>query len=534
MDLRSIFKYQYKGSVILSLLFGMGYAAGDIFVLRPGLNFNTVTILSGLFMSLLFYLLFSLIPPVLDFIAQKRPIRIIRKIREHTFLITFLILLILWAPHLIIKYPAGQCPDSIVQVQMGRGADTLSAHYPIVPTLLMGWFVNAGEKAGNVNAGMFLYVAIEAVIMAAVFAHVVSALDKKLHVPDAVLGLAILFFALSPYITGYVGQAIKDNYYSTGFVLVLMVFVQYCSRDKITRPGTITALIFGSVLAGLSRKEGIIVLAVIFLLITIMEISAERRLTKTLPILLAALLTPVLINHAFELKYKPEKASYAEMLSIPFQQTARYVSKHQDIISEEEKEAISRILAYDELPKIYYPPISDNVKTTFNEDATGEDMINYLKAWFTGLKKAPLCYLRATAEQNIYLIYFGVNNHSYYVDANSPAAYLYGDSRLFTTPGPILALQDEYLSFLEDMHSFPVLSFINNLPFYVWILMGSTIIAAKRKNRLFLYVSIPLYLSLLIIICAPQILAAVRYASPIIWSFPIWLSCICIRPAICS
>ena len=37
------------------------------------------------------------------------------------------------------------------------------------------------------------------------------------------------------------------------------------------------------------------------------------------------------------------------MLSIPFQQTARYVTKYSDEVTEEEKDAINNVLQYDNL-----------------------------------------------------------------------------------------------------------------------------------------------------------------------------------------
>ena len=41
--------------------------------------------------------------------------------------------------------------------------------------------------------------------------------------------------------------------------------------------------------------------------------------------------------------------SAKEMLSIPFQQTARYVTKYSDEVTEEEKDATNNVLQYDNL-----------------------------------------------------------------------------------------------------------------------------------------------------------------------------------------
>ena len=529
MSLKSFVTGKIKGAWLLAFIFGFGYIAGDIFEYRGNLQFNCVTILAGFFLSFLFLIMFYCLHLGLRVISKPKSISVISLIKKHTYRNVFIILFILWLGHLIIKYPAAQCPDSLVQIQMGRGADILSAHYPLVSTLFISSFVKIGEKLGMINQAMFLYVLLETLIMAAIFARTTDVLEKKLEASDSVLLISILFFAFSPFIAGYVGGAIKDNYYSIGFVLLMCVLAVYW-KDRNPRDFRLLAdLLISSLFVCLFRKEGVIILGLCFIMLAILDISRYKRCTILLPSLLAAFALPLLINFYFVQKYNPVPAHYAEMLSIPFQQTARYVSKHQDIISEEEIAAIRKVFPYEELPKLYDKKISDQVKTSFNFDATQEELLDYFKAWAVGFLKAPLCYLRATAEQNIYLIYFGYNNHPYYIDANSGAAYLYGDSHLFKTPQFILDQQDEYLSFLEDMHSFPILNVINNMVFYIWLLFSFLIIALNEHNNFFLFLTLPLYLVILIIIAGPQVIAAVRYAFPIIWTFPIWLTAITYR-----
>lgn len=54
--------------------------------------------------------------------------------------------------------------------------------------------------------------------------------------------------------------------------------------------------------------------------------------------------------------------SVREMLSVPFQQTARYAKYYGDEISEEDKEIIDKVLGYDDLGERYEPDLSDKVK----------------------------------------------------------------------------------------------------------------------------------------------------------------------------
>lgn len=67
--------------------------------------------------------------------------------------------------------------------------------------------------------------------------------------------------------------------------------------------------------------------------------------------------------------------SVRESLSVPFQQTARYVRDYGDEVTEEVKEAIDSILRYDLLASKYNPNLSDPVKKLFNENS--ESRISY-------------------------------------------------------------------------------------------------------------------------------------------------------------
>ncbi len=98
--------------------------------------------------------------------------------------------------------------------------------------------------------------------------------------------------------------------------------------------------------------------------------------------------------------YNIQNGSIREALSLPFQQTARYITEYGDEVTDEEKKAIDAILDYDSLAEKYDPRISDPVKNTFRKDSTKEDLINYFKVWLQQIKKHTLTYFKATMNQN--------------------------------------------------------------------------------------------------------------------------------------
>ena len=78
--------------------------------------------------------------------------------------------------------------------------------------------------------------------------------------------------------------------------------------------------------------------------------------------------------------YNIEPGGIQEALSLPFQQTARYVKEHEEEVTQEEKEAIKGVLAYN---------------------------------------KHPVTYIEATMNQNYYLVYPLVENSTVY-DTTAP------------------------------------------------------------------------------------------------------------------
>ena len=70
-----------------------------------------------------------------------------------------------------------------------------------------------------------------------------------------------------------------------------------------------------------------------------------------------------------------------EMLSIPFQQTARYVKYYGNDVSNGVEKVIRKVLDYDTIGKNYDPDLSDPVKNTYKQKD------EYLKDYLTyGLK----------------------------------------------------------------------------------------------------------------------------------------------------
>jgi len=83
-----------------------------------------------------------------------------------------------------------------------------------------------------------------------------------------------------------------------------------------------------------------------------------------------------------------------EMLSIPFQQTARYVKYHPKDITLSEKAVLSKVLDFDSLAKKYEPVSADPVKE-YHQRGKTLDYVKYLKVWASQLVRHPYTYIEA-------------------------------------------------------------------------------------------------------------------------------------------
>ena len=191
--------------------------------------------------------------------------------------------------------------------------------------------------------------------------------------------------------------------------------------------------------------------------------------------------------------------SIREMLSIPFQQTARYVKYYGDEVTEEERAAIDKLLNYDTLAERYDPRLSDNVKNEYNRYATNEDLKEYFIVWGKMLLKRPMTYINATTA-NIYG-YFYTDSYRWYVyhDLNSilpSEGFDYHFNNLDITR---LMIRGYGCGFRE----IPVLKLLVNCGMYTWAYVFLLVVLLLTKKRDLIVILLPAFASILIIIAGP-------------------------------
>ena len=467
--------------------------------------------------------------------------RIVKVYREHTVLISFLAILILWLPHLILAYPANFCWDAYNQLRQFFGLDAYSSHHPVASTLMMGGLIKAGSLVSS-NFGLFLYIAVQTIAGAWVLAYSLS-LMRELHAPAWLRGLAFGCCAVVPYYTAYIGLFLKDvpYAYATVLFMVELIYLLMQSQDFFRSGRHILLLAISLAGTLLLRNNGqymiypTVAAVLLYLFFQAKKKKGSNKVQRhilsravaalLIPLLLTQIVLMLLMSH---LTVTP--GSIREALSLPMQQTARYVKEFGDEVTEEEKAAISTVLDYEHLAERYNPRISDPVKGLFDPDPSVAELKIYLLVWLKQFTKHPFVYVEATVNQNYYLLYPHVANDVAYVNLISDPSE-WGPSQ--QEVAELLAIDDvETIArqkaptrawYIMCFH-LPVLNLLSHPALYMLLLIWLSVFAFYRKRFVWLLASLPMWLNAAVLVLAPVIQGHPRYAFPNIYSMPVLLA----------
>lgn len=449
---------------------------------------------------------------------------------KHSFMISFAGLFVCWLPNLLLSYPATMCIDVWNQMLQFFGVQKFTTHHPPAHTVLAGLSEKAGQLFGSGNLGLFLYVLLQTLLFALIMAYMLETM-RKLAAPVWLRTLTVIVAVVSPYYTQYIGMIIKDTIYSYFIVLFVIeiVYMIVLKQEYWMKKKHLLLLgisIIGSVLF---RNNGKYVIYPMILLILIMLVIQNRKKAGTKVVLTAFAVLVLSAGAASGLQsamvhhYQIEDGSIKEALSLPFQQTARYVRDHGDEVTKKEKKAIKAVLGYNKLAERYDPKISDPVKATYKEEATMDDLKNYFMVWIQQGLKHPVTYIEATMNQNYYLVYPLVENNTLY-DTTAPektAAKELADE-LGIHEIPVIQKLDKWRTgFNKVLFSLPVFGLLASMAFFNLILIYLCYGAIRKRIPEMVMVLMPLLLSDAIIVLAPVIKGHPRYAFPIIYAMPL-------------
>ena len=270
----------------------------------------------------------------------------------------------------------------------------------------------------------------------------------------------------------------------------------------------------------LLRKNGIY--AVFPMLLLSLFFSVKTDLRKPLAaVCLLVLIGTAGFDFCTEKILDIPKGSVGEALSIPFQQTARYVMQYNNEVTEEEKQTIDAVLSYDDLAEYYDPELSDGVKQ-FYKNPGRRDLFCYFRTWLLMGLKHPLCYLQATHE----------NTYGYYTICKSAPVneyymFIYGPSMEWQNLDIYYADQEGglryiFIQWVALFEKIPFAGLLTSIGFVFWFaaILGYFLIRHRAKNAYPLLAG----LTLLWLTCiASPVNDCLRYFLPVYACIPLVL-----------
>lgn len=450
-------------------------------------------------------------PPALD-----------RKQQAKVYGACILLVLLCWLPYLLICYPGSMATDGLRQLEQTFGTSPHTNHHPWFSTLLMTWIV---ERGGSLERGVFLYVVFQSLVCAAAF----GAMCGQIWVQSRSrlwTGLTLAFFALVPTWGAYAQMFIKDTlFYGTfaAFFLCVVLFVQ--RKGRCGWPVWAGMFFFGFVTSML-RNNGLYTVVPTVLLLTLAVRAkapgkADRQRTWLCRAAAAGMAVVIFgscgfWNKTLLPKWGVAPGSVREMLSLPFQQTARYARDYGEELTQEDIAVLDRVLDYEVIAARYDPRVSDPVKNTYRGE--DDDLKDYFKVWLKCGLRHPDAYMEATL--NSMFGYF-LPGYRY---GNAGGNYFYmreseqGINMPFAHPDQVRGL--DYYTRLWCVT--PGLMLLNVPGTFSWLLILCTAALLRKRKWTDLLVTLPVWLSLGIC-CISPVNGLVRYMLPIMAVTPLML-----------
>lgn len=379
-------------------------------------------------------------------------------------------------------------------------------HHSVLYTVLLGAFVKGARAlCGNENVGIAVYSAIQGFFMAWVLAYSLYKLKLYKVCPLIRTGLAV-FYAFFPWMPRYAFMATKDTLFA-GFLMLYILLIMdlaFEAKDKI-RVNEILRLVAYSVVIFLLRKNGlyVCVLSLPFLLMI------NKKWIKTLAIVLLCILA---VKFAYSHILLPAchitDGSIRAALPVPLHQTARYVHYFPDEVTQEERQAIDRVVDYDSFAANYETDRSLYVQACWRKEADGRDLAAYVKVWGKMLFKHPLTYVAATANNNYGYFYpvvielsdFEKASNGSYQNINRDQYFDFHPTEnvLTKSAGTLLRVCDQLIE------KAPLINLVCTSAVYVWILVFAWTAGIVNHDRKLLMPVVVLLILMLTIIAGPD------------------------------
>lgn len=291
-------------------------------------------------------------------------------------------------------------------------------------------------------------------------------------------------------------------------------------------------------------RNGIFVILVPTLIVFFFALEKGKKLKgKFVLFCIVALALGAVFNTVTKNVYHT-KTETGEILSLPFQQTARYVRNHGEELTKEEKEIVETTFGLEdakELGTLYYPMSSDPVKARYHwwaSDREKDVLKDYFRSWGQMMKKHPGTFLEAALSQTYgyYTVTPVIKNQKggagttvqFFPDTLAVSNAIASSEDSFPegfvpeSPASLEGARELLSGWYFLWLKLPVTGLFFKCGFYFLILLAVTLYYGKRKNKIAL-ISIPAFLLILMAIASP-VNEHIRYILPVCAALPVLIA----------
>ena len=406
---------------------------------------------------------------------------------------------------------------------------TFTTHHPLLHVLLLGGTIALVHKiTGSWNAGIFLYILLQMMVITAIFAYVTDYLYQKKIGKTGNL-ITCLYYGLFPTIVMFTLCSSKDGLFGA-FLLLITVFLFQMVEDLegfLSSRLKVVLFISSAVLMPLFRHNGFYA----YLVFVPFALFYFRKKIKSFvtPMLLIPVALYLIISGLFSGILSSEGTHHQEMLTVPIMQMARVYTYDPEVLTLEEKVLLTSYIPEENL-KLYTPRVSDMVKIGFDNELYEKDSESFWKLWRSLLVKKPMTYLNAWFLTSYGYWYPAAVMNVY--QGNTVFTFTYEDSSYFgyevEAPGhrasliPALDSLYRYLSIGSFQQDAPVLALLLKPGCILLIYMFVLFYRLSRKSFSGVLPFMPMILTFLTVLLGPTYL--VRYVVYLWTSLPLLMA----------
>ena len=317
----------------------------------------------------------------------------VQKGDKKSFLTTWAVLVALNLPVLLAEFPGFFTYDA--QEELNEVLTrTFSTHHPLLHVLLLGGTIALVHKVtGSWNAGIFLYIFIQMLVITAIFAYIIEYMKSR-GIGNKRRILWTLYYGLFPTIVMFTLCSTKDGLFSALLLLLTAFLIQLVREPEqfLGNRKKLVAFMMTAVLMPCFRHNGFYAYLVF---VPFALWFFRKQLKKTLVmILVAPVIIYLIISSALSTAFSSEITHHQEMLTVPIMQLTRVYTYDRDDLGRDEVEVLTSYIDADKLA-LYTPRLSDMVKVGFNNELYEQDSASFWNLWKKNLIRHPITYLNA-------------------------------------------------------------------------------------------------------------------------------------------